>query len=212
VFSLDPEKVLVVLLVALVVLGPDKLPRAARQAGAAWSQLRQWRTRLEHEVRGSFPDLPDTSALTDVVRSPLKYLDRLADEHTPATGSVVTEGVAATVTLSEATATSASVASASTTGGSVFGTGAVGAGGTSGSDGTFAPGGTVGIGGTVAPGGTAAPDGTVGGAGTVAPDGPVAGGTVGTAGSAPAWVATAGAAGRTARPSRMPRANDPSLN
>jgi Sec-independent protein translocase protein TatA len=206
VFSLDPEKVLVVLLVALVVLGPDKLPRAARQAGAAWSQLRQWRTRLEHEVRGSFPDLPDTSTLTDVVRSPLKYLDRLADEHTPATGSVVTEGVAATVTLSEATATSASVASASTTGGSVLGTGAVGAGSTSGSDGTVAPDGTVGI------GGTAAPDGTVGGAGTVAPDGPVAGGTVGAAGSAPAWVATAGAAGRTARPSRMPRANDPSLN
>lgn len=79
--NLDPGKVLVVLLVALVVLGPDKLPRAARQAGAAWHQLRRWRARLEEEVRGSFPDLPAADTLTEVVRSPLRFLDRLADEH-----------------------------------------------------------------------------------------------------------------------------------
>jgi sec-independent protein translocase protein TatB len=81
VLNLDPGKVLVVLLVALVVLGPDKLPRAARQAGAAWNQLRRWRARLENEVRGAFPDLPDTGRLHEAVRSPLQFLDRLADEH-----------------------------------------------------------------------------------------------------------------------------------
>jgi len=88
VLDLDPAKLLVVLLVALVVLGPDKLPRAARQAGAAWSQLRQWRARLEEEVRGSFPDLPSTDTITQAVRSPLGFLDRLADGH------VAGEGVA----------------------------------------------------------------------------------------------------------------------
>lgn len=92
--SLDPEKLLVVLLVALVVLGPDKLPRAARQAGAAWSQLRQWRARLEEEVRGSFPDLPSTDALTQAVRSPLSFLDRLADGHVA--GGATATGATAT--------------------------------------------------------------------------------------------------------------------
>lgn len=79
--SLDPAKVLVVLVVALVVLGPDKLPRAARQVGAAWHQLRRWRARLEEEVRGTFPDLPPAHTISQAVRSPLSFLDRLADAH-----------------------------------------------------------------------------------------------------------------------------------
>lgn len=87
--SLDPAKVLVVLVVALVVLGPDKLPRAARQLGAAWSQLRQWRARLEAEVRGTFPDLPPAHTIGEAVRSPLRFLDRLADEHGDAEGVAV---------------------------------------------------------------------------------------------------------------------------
>jgi Sec-independent protein translocase protein TatA len=32
-FNLGPEKLMMVLLVALIVLGPDKLPNAARQVG-----------------------------------------------------------------------------------------------------------------------------------------------------------------------------------
>ncbi len=79
--DLSPVKLLVIAIVALVVLGPDKLPHVARQVGAAWSQLRGWRARLEAEVRGSFPDLPDTGKLAEAVRSPLGFLDRLAQEH-----------------------------------------------------------------------------------------------------------------------------------
>lgn len=80
-FDLSPVKILIVLVVALIVLGPDKLPSMARQIGAAWADLRRWRERLEHEVRGSFPDLPSTAAISEAVRSPLSFLDRLADEH-----------------------------------------------------------------------------------------------------------------------------------
>ncbi|HXW33411.1 MAG TPA: twin-arginine translocase TatA/TatE family subunit [Acidimicrobiales bacterium] len=79
--DLSPVKVLVVLVVALVVLGPDKLPQLARQLGAAWGDFRRWRVRIESEVRGTFPDLPSTEKITDAVRSPLGFLDRLADEH-----------------------------------------------------------------------------------------------------------------------------------
>lgn len=79
--DLTPVKLLIIAVVALVVLGPDKLPGMARQIGATWADLRQWRSRIEAEVRNTFPDLPDASKLTDVVRSPLGYLDRLADDH-----------------------------------------------------------------------------------------------------------------------------------
>ncbi len=79
--SLSPVKLLVVLVIALIVLGPEKLPQVARQLGAAWGDLRRFRTRLESDVRGAFPDLPPTHEVAQAVRSPLAFLDRLADEH-----------------------------------------------------------------------------------------------------------------------------------
>jgi sec-independent protein translocase protein TatB len=78
---ISPAKLLVVLIVALIVLGPDKLPQVARQLGAMWGDLRRFRTRLESDVRGAFPDLPPTHEVAQAVRSPLAFLDRLADEH-----------------------------------------------------------------------------------------------------------------------------------
>jgi sec-independent protein translocase protein TatB len=78
---LDPAKLLVILIVALVVLGPDKLPGVARQMGAAWGEIRRFRERLETEVRGTFPDLPSTHQVAQAVRSPLAFLDQLADAH-----------------------------------------------------------------------------------------------------------------------------------
>jgi len=51
--GLSPIHMLVVLLVALVVLGPEKLPDAARQAGRAFAELRRWSAHFESEVRGA---------------------------------------------------------------------------------------------------------------------------------------------------------------
>lgn len=79
--SLSPAKIVVVLVIALIVLGPDKLPGMARQLGALWGDLRRWRARLETEVRDVFPDLPPAHEITQVVRSPLSFLNRLADDH-----------------------------------------------------------------------------------------------------------------------------------
>lgn len=78
---LSPAKLLVVLLVAIVVLGPDKLPKVARQVGALWGDFRRLRERLETDVRGNFPDLPSTDKITQAVRSPISFLDSLADSH-----------------------------------------------------------------------------------------------------------------------------------
>jgi len=79
--SLSPAKLLVIVVVALIVLGPEKLPQVARQLGAAWHDLRQWRSRVESEVRGTFPNLPPVHEVAQAVRSPFAFLDRLADEH-----------------------------------------------------------------------------------------------------------------------------------
>jgi sec-independent protein translocase protein TatB len=78
---LSPAKVLVILVVALVVLGPDKLPKVAKQVGALWGDFRKFRERMESGVRESFPDLPSTDKITQAVRSPLSFLDSLADTH-----------------------------------------------------------------------------------------------------------------------------------
>ncbi len=85
--SLSPAKLLVVLVVALIVLGPEKLPDMARQVGALWGDLRKWRSRLESEVRGTFPQLPPTHEVVQAVRSPLSFLDRLADAHESTDGA-----------------------------------------------------------------------------------------------------------------------------
>ena len=78
---LSPAKLLVVLLVAVIVLGPDKLPKVARQVGSLWGDFRRMRERLEADVRGNFPDLPSTDRISQAVRSPIGFLDSLADTH-----------------------------------------------------------------------------------------------------------------------------------
>src|SRR5580658_1963321 len=76
--SLNPEKLLVVLIVALILLGPDKLPRLARQLGAGWRQLKEFQQRVEREVRESMPDLPPTHEIARMARSPARFLNSLA--------------------------------------------------------------------------------------------------------------------------------------
>jgi Sec-independent protein translocase protein TatA len=78
---LSPPKLLMILVIALIVLGPDKLPSTARRVGALWNDVKRWRAHLESEVRGAFPDLPSSTEIAQAVRSPISMLDRLADEH-----------------------------------------------------------------------------------------------------------------------------------
>jgi sec-independent protein translocase protein TatB len=77
--SLNPEKLFIVLIVALILLGPDKLPKLARQMGAGWSKLRAFQQRMESEVRETMPDLPSGREIARIVRSPVSYLTQLAD-------------------------------------------------------------------------------------------------------------------------------------
>jgi Sec-independent protein translocase protein TatA len=78
---------LVILVVALIVLGPDKLPKVAKQVGGLWGDFRKFRERLESEVRGTFPELPSTDTIANAVRSPLTFLDTLAATHSAENGT-----------------------------------------------------------------------------------------------------------------------------
>jgi len=61
--SLGPLEILVILVVALIVLGPERLPKAARQIGKAVAEVRHWSSGIQDEVKSAFnaeaePDHP----------------------------------------------------------------------------------------------------------------------------------------------------------
>jgi sec-independent protein translocase protein TatB len=59
--NLDPAKILVILVVVLVVVGPERLPKVARTLGAAWHEFMRVRQEVADEVRAALPatdDLP----------------------------------------------------------------------------------------------------------------------------------------------------------
>ena len=49
--SLGPAEILIVLVVALIVLGPKRLPEAGRQVGRALAELRRWSQGVQTEIR-----------------------------------------------------------------------------------------------------------------------------------------------------------------
>ncbi len=78
-FNLDPGKLLVIAVVAIILLGPDKLPQVARQLGGAWRSFNEFRHRMESEVRSTMPDLPSTSEIARLARSPSALLNHLSN-------------------------------------------------------------------------------------------------------------------------------------
>ena len=60
-----PEKILLLAIIALVVLGPTRLPQAARTAGKWVAELRKLTSRLQDEVSGALSEPHD--ALTAAV-------------------------------------------------------------------------------------------------------------------------------------------------
>jgi sec-independent protein translocase protein TatB len=55
--ALDPAKILMILVIAMIVLGPERLPKVAHQLGAAWREVSKFREKLEAEVRSAIPDV-----------------------------------------------------------------------------------------------------------------------------------------------------------
>jgi sec-independent protein translocase protein TatB len=84
--NLDPGKLLVIGVVAIILLGPDRLPQVARQIGGAWRAFNEFRHRMETQVRDTMPDLPDTAEIARLARSPsalLNHLSNMASDEEP---------------------------------------------------------------------------------------------------------------------------------
>jgi Sec-independent protein translocase protein TatA len=70
---------MVIVAVALLLLGPDKLPDVAHKLGSSWRALKRLQERVETEVREAIPDLPSATDLARIARSPVNLLNQLAD-------------------------------------------------------------------------------------------------------------------------------------
>jgi sec-independent protein translocase protein TatB len=57
-FNIGPEKLMMVLFIALIVLGPDKLPNAARQIGKYLNEFRRISQGFQNELRSAM-DMAD---------------------------------------------------------------------------------------------------------------------------------------------------------
>jgi TatA/E family protein of Tat protein translocase len=96
--NLDPAKLLVIAVVAIILLGPDRLPQVARQIGAAWRSFNEFRHRMESEVRSSMPDLPPTSEIARLARSPsalLNHLSTMSEDEADGKDGEAADGAAA---------------------------------------------------------------------------------------------------------------------
>ena len=78
-FSLSPIKIMVIVAVVLLLLGPDKLPDVAHKLGSSWRALKRIQERVEAEVREVIPDLPSAGDIARIARSPVNLLNQLAD-------------------------------------------------------------------------------------------------------------------------------------
>jgi sec-independent protein translocase protein TatA len=61
--NLDPEKLLMLLTVAMVVIGPQRLPQAARSLGRGLAEVKRYRSLLQSELTSltGLVDEPHTS-------------------------------------------------------------------------------------------------------------------------------------------------------
>ncbi len=64
-FNVGGSELLVIFLVALIVLGPDKLPKAARQAGNFMAQVRKMSDGFRAEIKNAMDDVIETDARTE---------------------------------------------------------------------------------------------------------------------------------------------------
>jgi len=86
--SLGPAEILVVLVIALLVFGPNKLPDVAKQAGKAFQELRRVQQHLRSEISGAMSDLDGSSQSASAPSGdPVPMLPALDPDAAPAPDS-----------------------------------------------------------------------------------------------------------------------------
>lgn len=94
--SLGPAEILVILVVALIVLGPKKLPEAGRQVGKAIAEVRKWSQGFQDEIKGAMdpePKRPSYSEPQPYYEPPLPVLPAETEPPADTKGSVTNGSV-----------------------------------------------------------------------------------------------------------------------
>jgi sec-independent protein translocase protein TatB len=74
VFNLSGTEIIVILLLALVILGPEKLPEAMRKAGRAYSELRKMANSFQSEVRSALDEpMEELRGTADALRDATNF-------------------------------------------------------------------------------------------------------------------------------------------
>jgi sec-independent protein translocase protein TatB len=63
-FNLGGGEILVILLLALIVLGPQRLPEAARKVGSAIGEVRRMATGFQSEIKAAFDEVDSAARST----------------------------------------------------------------------------------------------------------------------------------------------------
>ncbi len=78
-FNIGGGEILVILVIALIVLGPQRLPTAARQVGKAMGELRRLSSGFQNELRDAM-DATDLEEPTPVSRRLPKAVAQVSEQ------------------------------------------------------------------------------------------------------------------------------------
>ena len=97
IFGIGPMELLVVLMLALIVLGPRQLPEAGRKLGKLMRDLRQMWTEVSSEISRELDvsdAVDDIRATIDSIRHPLSPTALLLDENVVSDSTTVAQPTA----------------------------------------------------------------------------------------------------------------------
>jgi sec-independent protein translocase protein TatB len=93
VFNLSGSEIIVILLLALVVLGPEKLPDALRRAGRTYAELKKMGNSFQTEMRNVIDEpVKEMRETADLLRSSATFTD--VDPKQPGSGGRATPQLA----------------------------------------------------------------------------------------------------------------------
>jgi sec-independent protein translocase protein TatA len=88
--SLGPAEILVVLVVALLVFGPDKMPEIAKQVGKGFREFRRMQQHLKSELRDVVSEFDSPTTTTTVGPDPVPMLPPKDDVNSSSTPEATT--------------------------------------------------------------------------------------------------------------------------
>jgi sec-independent protein translocase protein TatA len=79
--QIGPLEILVILVVALVVFGPNKLPQLGRQVGRGYREFRKFQQGFRDDIEGAFRDDDDAPRYEDAADDTPRQIEARKPDH-----------------------------------------------------------------------------------------------------------------------------------